>query len=524
MDILSALIPKGLRVIALKLEDDNITIHARSISATARCPICKHVSSQVHSRYNRRLADLPWAGLPVCFRVSVRRFYCGNDFCPRKVFAERLYGVTQEYARRTTRQKTALEDIAFALGGEAGSRLASRLGFPTSPDTLLRYIRSAPDPEVSPVVVLGVDDWAWRRRLRYGTILVDLERHWVIDLLPDRSSGSFADWLMDHREVKIISRDRGGEYREGASRGAPKAVQVADRFHLIKNLSETVLKAFMRHICLLSRVPSPDSPRMLSPPRPDREAARERTERKTAERYETIRSMAQKGMSKSAIARAFGLKRQTVAKYLRAEGAPQRRSRRGTSRILAPYESYILERCRQGYWNAMGLWREIVALGYPGEYKSVSRLVGYLRKIARDGTEVPALVEGMTPRKTVGLLLRRPEDRSAGQRLAIKALIDLDPEIEQVVNLFEWFARLVRRQPNENLEEWLSCAEGSGIGEIERFVNKLRQDLSAVSAGMSLPWSQGQTEGQVTRLKLIRRQMYGRGNFDLLRKRVLRAA
>ena len=172
----------------------------------------------------------------------------------------------------------------------------------------------------------------------------------------------------------------------------------------------------------------------------------------------------------------------------------------------------------------MGLWREIVELGYPGEYKSVSRLVGYLRKIARDGTEVPALVEGMTPRKTVGLLLRRPEERSAGQRSAIKALICLDPEIEQMVNLFEWFARLVRRQPNENLEEWLRYAEGSGIGEIERFVNKLRQDLDAVAAGMSLPWSQGQTEGQVTRLKLIRRQMYGRGNFDLLRKRVLRAA
>ena len=181
-------------------------------------------------------------------------------------------------------------------------------GFPPVPipffgTSALRYIRGTPDPEVSAVVVLGVDDWAWRRRLRYGMILVDLERHRIIDLLPDISSGSFADWLIDHREVKIISRDRGGGYREGANNGAPDAIQVADRFHLIKNFSEAVLKVFMRHISLLSRVPSPDSPRMLSPPRPDREAAREQTKKKTSERYATIRSMAQKGMSKSAIAR-----------------------------------------------------------------------------------------------------------------------------------------------------------------------------------------------------------------------------
>jgi transposase len=440
------------------------------------------------------------------------------------VFAERLHGVTKEYARRTNRQKAALEDIGFALGGEAGSRLAAQLGFSISSDTLLRYIRSAPDPEVSVVAVLGVDDWAWRRRLRYGTILVDLERHRVIDLLPGRSSVSFAQWLLDHREVGIISRDRGGEYREGASRGAPGAVQVADRFHLIKNFSESILKVFMRHVSLLSRVLAPDSPRMLSPPRPDREASRERTRGKIAERNETIHSMANKGMSKSAIARALGLKRQTVGKYLRAEAVPDRPRRSGTSGILTPYEGYILERCRQGYWNAMGLWREIVELGYSGEYKSVSRLVAYLRKMSGDGMDVPAPVELMTPRKTVGLLLRRPEDRSASQRSTIVALIRLDPEIERAVQLFEWFARLVRRQPNEKLEEWLRCAEGSGIVEIKRFVTKLRQDLDAVLAGMSLPWSQGQTEGQVTKLKLIRRQMYGRGNFDLLRKRVLRAA
>lgn len=184
--------------------------------------------------------------------------------------------------------------------------------------------------------------------------------------------------------------------------------------------------------------------------------------------------------------------------------------------MLTPYEGYILERCRQGYWNAMGLWREVVSLGYPGKYKNVSRLVAHLRKLSEEGAsahEVQASLEGLTPRKALGLLLKRTEDRSEGQQFILKALLTLHPEIEGAVKLFEDFARIVRNQASEELEEWM-----------EGFVTKLRQDIEAVLAGIELPFSQGQTEGQVTKLKLIRRQMYGRGKFDLLRKRVLRAA
>jgi len=363
------------------------------------------------------------------------------------------------HGRRTTRQHQALEEIAFALGGEAGARLAAQLGLTISPDTLLRYIRRVPDPQALPLSVLGVDDWAWRRRYRYGTILVDLQRHRVVDLLEDRSSVSFANWLHSHPRVRIISRDRGGEYAEGASQGAPDAVQVADRFHLIKNLSEAVEKVFERHIPLLARIPMPDSPpRMLSPPRPDREASRERTRNKTIERSQMIHSLARKGMNKSAIARALGLNRKTVSKYLRTETVPERPRHRGKASMLTPYEGYILERCRQGYWNAMGLWREVVSLGYPGKYKNVSRLVAHLRKLSEEGAsahEVPAPLEGLTPRKALGLLLKRTEDRSEGQQFTIKALLALHPEIERAARLFEDFARIVRSQASEELEEWM---------------------------------------------------------------------
>lgn len=317
MDIPGLLIPETLCINELKCEDNTLIVYADTCSASARCPWCQQLSNRVHSRYlNRTLADLPWAGQQVYWRVTVRKFYCTNGHCSGKVFAQRLDKVARVYSRRTVRQQQALEAIGFALGAEAGARLATQLGFPVSPDTLLRHLRQAPEPMVVPPAVLGVDDWAWKRGHRYGTILVDLERRQVIDLLPDRNPESFADWLLGQSNVGVISRDRGGEYREGARRGAPNAVQVADRFHLLKNLSEVIEKVFKGYSALLARIPRPTSrPRMLSPPRAHREEARERTRQKIAQRSQLVHSLAQQGMSISAIARASGLHRQTDSPY-----------------------------------------------------------------------------------------------------------------------------------------------------------------------------------------------------------------
>jgi transposase len=258
MNIPSDVIPESLRVTDIKRGDGGaIAISTRTFSTAARCPWCNQLSSRVHSRYHRTLSDLPWAGRLVCFQITVRKFYCANHRCSRKVFAERLEGVAKAYSRCTNREREALEAIAFALGGEAGARLATRLGLPISPDTLLRYIRAAPEPPFLSPRVLGVDDWAWKKRYRYGTILVDLERRRVLDLLQDSASGSFAHWLDRHPTVEVISRDRGGEYAEGARRGASSAVQVADRFHLVKNLAEVVEKVFRRYGSLLAAFPCP---------------------------------------------------------------------------------------------------------------------------------------------------------------------------------------------------------------------------------------------------------------------------
>jgi len=192
------------------------------------------------------LADLPWGPYTVCVQLRVRKFFCDHPACPREIFTERLPTVVAPWARRTLRLAERLLACGLALGGEAGARLVARLELRAYPDTLLRLVQTAPIPDVAPPQIIGVDEWAWRRGQRYGTILVNLENHHVIDLLPERSAESVARWLAQHPTVTVVCRDRSGLYADGIRRGAPHAMQVVDRFHLVKNLRETV-EAFLHN-------------------------------------------------------------------------------------------------------------------------------------------------------------------------------------------------------------------------------------------------------------------------------------
>jgi transposase len=550
-------LPPSLHVETLVLGNDGLTILASPGATDASCPLCGERSNRVHSRYVRTLADQSWADVTVRFLIRARKFFCANPACLRTVFVERLAGIAQDYARRTDRQRVALTTIAFALGGEAGARLALRLGMPVSPDTLLRFIRAEPDASAVTPSIVGVDDWAIHKGLTYGTILIDLERHCPVDLLPDRSSGSLATWLKEHPGVEIIARDRGGAYAEGARAGAPDAVQVADRWHLVDNLAD-VLEAFLRSkgACLKAvsaaistqtngkRAAKEDQSaltpfdavyqgkRRHSQPERWRERADAAAEEEVARRrvkYDQARALHDTGASVAQIARTVGASRMTVYKYLR-EGPPQRKrhSIHGRQRVLEPYEPYLLKRWEEGCRMATVLWREIRAQGFAHSLTNVQRFVNQLR---RDGPPLdnrPRTVltqpQGPPPRRVAAIVLRRPERRTNEQCDYLKQLGTEDPAIATAVDLAEDFLVMLRRREGERFSAWLDAAEASDIDELKRFAGKLRVDHDAVQAGLTLRYSNGQTEGQVNKLKLVKRQGYGRAKVDLLRKRVLRTA
>jgi transposase len=554
----SLLIPPSLRVAALLLGEDGVTIRAVAEATDVRCPVCGEPADRVHSRYERTLADLPWARFAVRLHVQVRRFFCANPTCPRTIFAERLAGIAEACAHRTERQRDALLRIAVANGGEAGARLAAHLGYPVSPDTLLRLIRGAPDRELPTPAVLGVDDWAIRKGLTYGTILVDLERHRPVDLLPDRSSETLATWLKAHPGVEVIARDRGGAYAEGARDGAPDAIQVADRWHLADNLADVLdaffrgkgscLKAAAAALVAQSQAQAKDRDDEAAPssltdaiyqgkrrhPQPERwreraEAAAEEGVARRREKYEQARALHATGASVAQIARMVGTSRMTVYKYLR-EGPPQRKrhSVHGRQRVLEPYEPYLLTRWNEGCRMATVLWREIRARGFAYSLTNVQRFVAQLRREGPPPDNRPrtALTKahGPPPRLVASLVLRRPERRTDEQRAYLKLLFAEDAAIAAAVDLAEDFLVMLRRRQGERLAAWLDAAEASGVDELKRFAGKLRADQDAVQAGLTLRHSNGQTEGHVTKLKLVKRQGYGRAKVDLLRQRLLRAA
>lgn len=259
---------RGLHVTDVCSGITGLTLVVATTATMAACPLCHRCGRRVHSRYQRRVADLPCAGRAVTLLIHARRFFCPTADCPRKTFRERLPALVAPGARRSHGLCAALAAIGFALGGEAGKRLATTIGMPTSGDTLLRLVCAVPPAAIEAPEVRGVDDWAWKKGTRYGTILCDLERHRVVDLLPDRSADTVAAWLQSRPFISLITRDRSDLYADGATRGAPGATQVADRFHLLKNLGDTLERFLQQKRAVLKQataVPSPPLPPRLQP-------------------------------------------------------------------------------------------------------------------------------------------------------------------------------------------------------------------------------------------------------------------
>ena len=376
---LLSIVPAALKISRVAPTIKDVIVEAGLARSPVHCPTCGLPSQRLHSHYPRVLRDLPWQGRPATIRVTARRFRCLNPACARKTFAEKLGSIAPVSARRTTRLGDLQRHVAFALGGEAAARLAERLAIPISPDTLLRMAAKPVAAETSPPTpkVLGVDDWAWRRGHRYGTILVDLERNAVVELLPDRQAETLAVWLRQHPGVEIVARDRAGAYADGIRQGAPDALQVSDRWRLLRNLGDAVRALGDRHHGTIQHAakqlnesnaepatnavfPSTITPKMTTAQRRSQDAYGRRRGR-----YEEAARLRAAGGSISAIAAAPGAERKTIRRWLRAGGAPLW-SKPPQISILKPYHAHLERRWAEGCHNASSLWREVAELGFTG--------------------------------------------------------------------------------------------------------------------------------------------------------------
>ena len=532
-----------LRLESVQEQDGVVVFMATSSMSTAACPGCGKHSRHVHSQYFRTLRDLPSQGATVRICLRTRRFYCRGQNCLRCIFTERFPTLASPHARQTSRHIGALECIGYALGGEPGFRLAAHLGIHASGDTILRTIKRRSTPP-SPVRVLGVDDWAWRRGHRYGTVLVDLERQRPVDLLPDRESATLARWLREHPEVEIISRDRAGAYAQGARKGAPDALQIADRFHILCNLTQAIQRMLDRIARTLHklelRVPgaipeATDAPTKNSElvtesaaaiviPASDsnfanqrQQQSQERQQQKQA-RFEAVTAARQRGLTHRAIAQEFGLNIQAVRRLLKVKELAPPTPRRHRTR-LEPFREYLHRRWSEGCHNASQLWRELRDQGYAGQRSRVKEFLHSWRSHPPN----PALRRHKLPAmRQVAFWLTKPAlQRNALEEQWVKALAERDPRIATVTHFAQEFRNLFRDHDSNALIGWLNHADQSGIPELRGFASGIRRDQMAVMAALQHRWSNGQVEGQVHRLKLLKRQMYGRSGFLLLRNRVL---
>jgi transposase len=390
--------------------------------------------------------------------------------------------------------------------------------------------------EADKVSHLGVDDFSFRRGRTFGTVLVDLERHQILDLLPDRQKDTAAAWMKKHPEITHVSRDRGSEYASAASAGAPQAIQVADRFHIAKNLSEAVQQLLARVLLEMktasqgaeaAREARGDSLLPLEEWRPAQEEsvkqaiATRRAERQ--DRYQQVLALCEQGLTSQEIALRLGMKARTVREWRNIGVAPDTRPRRKYRSAFDPYAPYVLKRWQEGERSGRQLWREVKFQGYSGSERMVYRFLETLKTteiVTSAGT--PRLPQ-YTSTAAVWLFMRRPEHLDEIQREDLAAFRLAHASLNTTYQFVQDFLQMMRQREGERLDAWLTQVHESGLPELESFAQGVEQDKAAVQAGLTLPVSNGQVEGQVTKIKLIKRMMYGRAEFPLLRQRVLHA-
>ena len=511
---LKSLVPTGLIVDNVVSEATRTVVVTRAITACRPCPSCGLSSRKVHSRYRRTAADLPASGRMVSIEIIARRFRCDVDGCKTRIFTERFGDeILPRSARRTSRLEIIVHHLGLALGGRPAEGFAKRLMLPVSKDTLLRVVRRRSVEPRDPLRVVGIDDWAIRRNHRYGTIVCNLERRQVVALLPDREQATTRAWLAARPEIEIVARDRGGGYGEAVAKALPLAIQVADRWHLMENASRAFLDAVrksMRDIRRAIGATTVDPDLLTAAERLQYEGYLRREEANTA-----VMSLAREGTAIKEIVRRTGLSRGTVRQIIRGLRHEVFRVRQSSLDLYLPkLETMWSVGCR----NGAELWRRLQAEGFRGSLRVIGEWATRRRRaeLASDKQ-----LQRVPSARTIARMMTTGRDHLSRSDTVTVAAIEAGlPTLVAARDSIDGFHGMIRRKNTGDLRPWLQAAHGSLVTS---FASGIAKDEAAVRAAIASHWSNGQTEGQVTRLKLVKRQMYGRAKIDLLQARLIGA-
>lgn len=556
-----------LKIERMELRETELKLFGVTTQDSASCPECGTESRRQNASYTRHPADLPCLGYQVRLDLRVKRYFCDNDRCHRKTFAERFPQLLGYKARRTERLTNQQLAIGFEVGGEAGRRVLETTKMPLSGDSLIENIRTAPELVNETPRVLGIDDWAKRKGKTYGTIMVDLETGDPVDLLDSRNATDVEAWLLAHPGIEIVSRDRSKEYKKAVTSGAPEAKQVADRWHLLKNLRDAVeqmlvaqpdcLKAATQLEAVIETSPSElcqsigDDWQLndqiatrcvqeivMVEEKPVTKAVQLQMERRNEkeQRFLRVKELAASGHKISDIEAEVGVAYRTVKKYIAAENCPHYTTGYDHPSKLDPHLSYIEARWQAGCTNATQLWRELCtergftgSRGLVGQWAIEQRkLLPLSQRYARQQAVAvnPPISRQVTPKplsasQAAWLFVRDATKLETDEQQMLTKLTQSHPLLTNAYTLVQSFNTMVRSQGHLQLVDWIESALASGLAQLTSFAAGLQQDFDEVYNALCMVWNSGCTEGNVNRLKFIKRQMYGRANFDLLRKRVL---
>ena len=492
----STFVPPGFRVESAVDDGETTIITMRHMGLSSSCPDCAAASDRVHSRYSRRLSDLPLGGRRVRLIVVARRFRCDVSSCPRAIFTERFgRDILAPWARRTARLDSIVHCLGLALGGRPAANFARRLMMPVSNDTLLRVVRRRGCPPFPAPVIVGIDDWAWKRNQRYGTIICDLERRRPIRLLPDREPATAQAWLAGQPKIEIVARDRGGGYSLAAAKALPSALQVADRWHLMENASHAFLDAVrksMREIRAAVGAATINPELLTAAERLQYEGYLRREESNA-----TILARAQRGESIKEIVRATGNSRGLVRRVLRGQRSDVFRTRETS---LEPWLAWLDDQWRAGVRNGCELWRQLKSQGFRGCLRVVSEWAGRRRRAEK--ADADSLRRVPSARTIARLMTTGRDALSKSETVTIAAIECAISPLVEARTIINAFHAMIRKRAGNELDPWIERARASLVVS---FANGVAKDKGAVGAAIASLWSNGQTEGQITKLKLVKR-------------------